>query len=162
RHDAAPRDRRAVRHDEGVLHRARVRPIDGAARRRQAHRRRGLPAGDRAQLRSRVSVPGHPVPGSPAPSVPGARAADECPGTRRNARGVNMASPSPSEVKEPPAKASVVAPIPRKKKAMRAYMLLAGLAGAALAVYFIHGYLTRDEVTTDDAQVDADVVPIAA
>ncbi|MGE5183071.1 MAG: HlyD family secretion protein [Acidobacteriota bacterium] len=45
---------------------------------------------------------------------------------------------------------------------MRAYMLLAGLAIAALAVYFIHGYLTRDEVTTDDAQVDADVVPIAA
>jgi membrane fusion protein, multidrug efflux system len=73
-----------------------------------------------------------------------------------------MASPSASEVKEPPAKASVVAPVPRKKKAMRAYMLLAGLAGAALAVYFIHGYLTRDEVTTDDAQVDADVVPIAA
>jgi membrane fusion protein (multidrug efflux system) len=73
-----------------------------------------------------------------------------------------MASPSPSDVKELPAKASVVAPVPRKKKAMRAYMLLAGLAGAALAVYFIHGYLTRDEVTTDDAQVDADVVPIAA
>ncbi|HUJ60202.1 MAG TPA: HlyD family secretion protein [Kofleriaceae bacterium] len=59
-------------------------------------------------------------------------------------------------------KATVVAPIPRKKKAMRAYLLLAGLALAALAVYFIHGYLTRDEVSTDDAEVDADVVPVSA
>lgn len=59
-------------------------------------------------------------------------------------------------------KATVVAPISnRKRRAMRAYLLLFGLAAAALAVYFIHGYLTRDEVTTDDAQVDADVVPIA-
>jgi len=68
---------------------------------------------------------------------------------------------SPSEIKEP-AKASVVAPVPRKKKALRAYLVLVGLAGTAIAVYFIHGYLTRDEVATDDAQVDADVVPIAA
>lgn len=49
-----------------------------------------------------------------------------------------------------------------KKKARRAYLVLAGLAGAVLAGYFIHGYLTRDEVKTDDAQVDADVVPVAS
>jgi len=61
-----------------------------------------------------------------------------------------------------PPQATIVSPPPKKKKAMRAYLLLAGLAGAALAVYFIHGYLTRDEVSTDDAQVDADVVPVAA
>src|SRR5215469_16293641 len=68
-------------------------------------------------------------------------------------------APTPSEAP----KATVVAPVPkRKNRAMRAYLLLAGLAGAALAVYFIHGYLTRDEVATDDAQIDADVVPVAA
>jgi membrane fusion protein (multidrug efflux system) len=49
-----------------------------------------------------------------------------------------------------------------KKKARRAYLLLAGLAGTALAIYGIHGYLTRDEIKTDNAQVDADVVPVAA
>jgi len=49
-----------------------------------------------------------------------------------------------------------------KKRARRAYLLLIGLAGGALAIYLVHGCLTRDEVKTDDAQVDADVVPIAA
>ncbi len=67
----------------------------------------------------------------------------------------------PAAPKDAPA-ARVIAPKSRKAKAMRAYLLLGGLAVAALAVYFIHGYLTRDEVTTDDAQVDADVVPIAS
>src|SRR3569623_118261 len=32
---------------------------------------------------------------------------------------------------------------------------------APLAVYFIHGYATRNEVKTDDAQVEADVTPVA-
>jgi membrane fusion protein (multidrug efflux system) len=49
-----------------------------------------------------------------------------------------------------------------KKRATRAYLLLAGLALGAVAVYYIHGYLTRDEVATDDAQVDADVLPVSA
>lgn len=57
--------------------------------------------------------------------------------------------------------ATVEPPRP-KKKARRAYLLLIGLAGTALAIYFVHGYLTRDEVKTDDAQIDADVVPLAA
>jgi membrane fusion protein (multidrug efflux system) len=51
---------------------------------------------------------------------------------------------------------------PRKSKAKRAYLVLATLAIAVIAVYYIHGYLTRNEVSTDDAQVDADVVSIAA
>jgi len=55
-----------------------------------------------------------------------------------------------------------LAPPSRKKKATRAYMLLALLAGSAVAIYFIHGYLTRDEVSTDDAQTDADVIPVSA
>jgi membrane fusion protein (multidrug efflux system) len=57
-------------------------------------------------------------------------------------------------------KATVVAP--RKRKALRAYLVLAALAVIALAAYFIRGYLTRDVVSTDDAQIEADVVPIAA
>ncbi|HEY3806417.1 MAG TPA: HlyD family secretion protein [Kofleriaceae bacterium] len=61
---------------------------------------------------------------------------------------------------EPAATATLVAPAP-KKKATRAYLLLAGLAGLAIAIYFIHGYITRNEVETDDAEVDADVVPIS-
>ncbi|MEO6775191.1 MAG: HlyD family secretion protein [Kofleriaceae bacterium] len=57
------------------------------------------------------------------------------------------------------AQATVVAP--RKNKARRAYMLLLGLVVIAIAVYFIHGYVTRNEVKTDDAQVEADVTPVA-
>ena len=72
-----------------------------------------------------------------------------------------MANEGPNETKEAP-QAKVVAPVPRKRKAMRAYLLLAGLAGVALAVYFIHGYMTRNEVSTDDAQIDADVLPISS
>jgi membrane fusion protein (multidrug efflux system) len=63
---------------------------------------------------------------------------------------------------EAPAKATVVAPVPKKKKAYRAYMIVLGLAAAVVGAYFIHGYITRDEVDTDDAQIDADVVPISA
>jgi len=66
----------------------------------------------------------------------------------------NGTKPAPDAVK-----ATVVAP--RKKKARRAYLLLLGLAGTAVAIYFIHSYLTRDEVYTDDAQIEADVTPVA-
>ncbi len=62
---------------------------------------------------------------------------------------------------EPPAKATVVAPA-KKKKALRAYIIVLGLAVAVVGAYFIHGYLTRNEVDTDDAQIDADVVPVSA
>jgi membrane fusion protein (multidrug efflux system) len=55
-----------------------------------------------------------------------------------------------------------LAPPPRKKKAIRAYAVLGLLAGAVVAIYFIHGYLTRDQVATDDAQVDADVVTLSS
>jgi membrane fusion protein (multidrug efflux system) len=51
---------------------------------------------------------------------------------------------------------------PRKSKAKRAYAVLGTLTVAVLAVYYVHGYLTRNDVATDDAQVDADVLPIAA
>jgi membrane fusion protein (multidrug efflux system) len=72
-----------------------------------------------------------------------------------------MAEATQANETQAPPKATAVAP-PRPKKALRAYLVLAGLAAAAVAAYFIHGYLTRDEVSTDDAQIDADVVPVAA
>lgn len=75
---------------------------------------------------------------------------------------METASSEPSKTDNGTPARRAVAPVPRKRKARRAYLVLAGLAGGALAVYFIHGYLTRDEVATDNAQVDADVVPIAA
>ncbi len=50
----------------------------------------------------------------------------------------------------------------RKRKATRAYLVLFTIAASAVAIYFVHGYLTKDVVSTDDAQVDADIVPIAA
>ncbi len=59
------------------------------------------------------------------------------------------------------ATATVVSLVPKKSKARRAYLLLGGLAGAAIGIYFIHGYVTRNDVATDDAQIEADVTPIA-
>ncbi len=50
----------------------------------------------------------------------------------------------------------------RKKNAKRAYLILGGLAAAVVATYYIHDYMTRNLVSTDDAQIDADVVPISA
>lgn len=57
---------------------------------------------------------------------------------------------------------AVPKPSPRKRKARRAYFVLFALAAGGLGVYFIHGYLTRDKIDTDNAQVEADVVPLAA
>ncbi len=75
--------------------------------------------------------------------------------------GVIMATSEahPTNGTEPAPKATVVSPVPKKKKATRAYLLLAGLAFGAVAIYFIHGYVTLrgNEVETDDAEVDADV-----
>jgi membrane fusion protein, multidrug efflux system len=72
------------------------------------------------------------------------------------------AAAPPGAAAHPPLDAPAVATSTRKRSARTAYLILAGLAGAAVAAYFIHGYLTRDEVGTDDAQIDADVVPVAA
>jgi len=76
---------------------------------------------------------------------------------RTNGTNGNGGAQAPADA----ATAKVVAPIPRKSKARRAYMLLLGLVVVALGVYFIHGYATRDEVKTDDAQIEADVTPVA-
>jgi membrane fusion protein (multidrug efflux system) len=49
----------------------------------------------------------------------------------------------------------------RRRKARRAYLVLGAVAAAALAAYAGHWFLTRNRISTDDAVVDADVVPLA-
>ena len=49
----------------------------------------------------------------------------------------------------------------RRRKAKRAYLVLGAIAGAALAAYAGHWFLTRNRITTDDAVIDADIVPLA-
>ena len=50
----------------------------------------------------------------------------------------------------------------RRRRARRAYTILALVAGAIAGVYFVHRWWTRGSVSTDDAQIDADVVPVVA
>jgi membrane fusion protein (multidrug efflux system) len=51
---------------------------------------------------------------------------------------------------------------PTKKKATRAYVILAVIVVVGIAAYFGWQAFTRGKESTDDAQVDADVVPIAS
>ena len=53
-------------------------------------------------------------------------------------------------------------PTPPKKKSGRAYAILLAIVAVVLGAYFVRGYMTKDLVSTDDAQVDADVVPVAS
>ena len=57
---------------------------------------------------------------------------------------------------QPPSAASL-----RRRKVRRAYLVLGGIAVAALAVYGVHRFVTRNQISTDDAVVDADVIPLA-
>ncbi|BDG06426.1 HlyD family secretion protein [Anaeromyxobacter oryzae] len=75
--------------------------------------------------------------------------------------------PQLHEVRPEPTEAPVVnepgaEPVAPPRRGKRRVLLVVGvvalLAGAAFGA---HGYLTRGEVSTDDAQVEADVVPIA-
>lgn len=50
----------------------------------------------------------------------------------------------------------------RAKAPKRAYLVLAGLVLGGSLVWGVHAFLTWGEVETDDAQIDADVVPISA
>ncbi|HEY8143540.1 MAG TPA: HlyD family secretion protein [Kofleriaceae bacterium] len=49
----------------------------------------------------------------------------------------------------------------RRRRARRAYLVLGAVAILVLAIYGAHWFLTRDQVSTDDAVVEADVVPLA-
>src|SRR5690242_1909145 len=50
----------------------------------------------------------------------------------------------------------------RARRAARAYMILAGVAAVVAGAWFIHREMTKGKQSTDDAQVEADVIPISA
>ncbi|HUQ01661.1 MAG TPA: HlyD family secretion protein [Kofleriaceae bacterium] len=49
----------------------------------------------------------------------------------------------------------------RRRRARRAFIVLGALSVLAIGAYLFYGWWTRGEVSTDNAQVDADVVPVA-
>ena len=49
----------------------------------------------------------------------------------------------------------------RRRKAKKAYLILGIVAGIAAGAWFLHRWWTAGRQTTDDAQVEADVVPVA-
>src|SRR5690349_12914921 len=55
-----------------------------------------------------------------------------------------------------------VAPSLARRRAKRAYVVLAAVASVVAIVWLVHRWWTSGKQSTDDAQVDADVVPIAA
>jgi membrane fusion protein (multidrug efflux system) len=57
--------------------------------------------------------------------------------------------------------ASVKDKLPRASKAKRAYLILAGVATVVAALWLVHRWWTAGKQSTDDAQIEADVVPIA-
>lgn len=50
----------------------------------------------------------------------------------------------------------------RPRKAKKAYLILGAVAVLIAGVWFVHRWWTAGKQTTDDAQVEADVVPVAA
>ncbi len=50
----------------------------------------------------------------------------------------------------------------RKRRATRAYMILAIVATTVAGVWFVHRWMTKGKQSTDDAQVEADVVPVSS
>jgi len=53
-------------------------------------------------------------------------------------------------------------PAPRRRRAIRAYLILAVVAVAVAGGWLLHHWRTANQVSTDDAQVDADVVPVSS
>ena len=78
-----------------------------------------------------------------------------------NGNGAPPPASPPTSQAGPGAPAVTPAATKRKKSAKRAYLILGALAAAVVATYYIHGYMTRNLVSTDDAQIDADIVPIS-
>jgi membrane fusion protein (multidrug efflux system) len=54
------------------------------------------------------------------------------------------------------------AAVARGRRAKRAYLILGAVAAVAAIAWLGHGALTQGKQSTDDAQVEADVVPLAA
>lgn len=49
-----------------------------------------------------------------------------------------------------------------RRRGKKAFLILGALAALAVCAWFFHGWLVRDQVSTDNAQVEADVVPVSA
>ena len=50
----------------------------------------------------------------------------------------------------------------RARRAARAYMILAALAAVVAGIWFVHRWMTKGKQSTDDAQIEADVIPISS
>ncbi len=50
----------------------------------------------------------------------------------------------------------------RSRRAVRAYIILAAVAATVASVWFVHRWMTKGKQSTDDAQVEADVIPISS
>ncbi len=50
----------------------------------------------------------------------------------------------------------------RARRAARAYMILAAVAAVVAGVWFVHRWMTKGKQSTDDAQIEADVIPISS
>src|SRR5882672_692033 len=61
-----------------------------------------------------------------------------------------------------PASKDIAAANQRRRRARRAYYILGAVALAVAAAWGIHRWWTHGKESTDDAQVDADVVPVSA
>jgi len=55
----------------------------------------------------------------------------------------------------------IAAATARRRRAKRAYLVLGAIAGIVAAIWVVHRWWTAGKESTDDAQVEADVVPIA-
>jgi len=75
--------------------------------------------------------------------------------TASQVRPDEQAAPSPEPLHAPPA------PLPPPTGRRRLVGIAAAIIAAAAATYGVHAYLTRFDESTDDAQVESDVVPLA-
>ena len=56
----------------------------------------------------------------------------------------------------------IAAATARRRRAKRAYLILGVIAGIVAALWIVHRWWTAGKESTDDAQIEADVLPIAA
>jgi membrane fusion protein, multidrug efflux system len=69
-------------------------------------------------------------------------------------------SPQPP-TSQPPVAVVAPAPVVKQRNPKRAFAILGMAAGVAILVLGVYLFATRNQETTDDAQVEADVIPLA-
>ena len=74
-----------------------------------------------------------------------------------------MSTASPDTLSDPRAPPlETTAPVPVKRSRAKPYVVLGGVLLLAMAAYFLFAWMTRGRESTDDAQIDADVVTVSA